>query len=370
MKRLLAAVLIVGILLGAATIIWTRLPGHSKMAAEIILFAYEDRGITGLYGISPNGGEHIPLALTNPAISWMDDLYQQVPHTVRTVSSIDIELTMLHSPAWVADGRLLTYQNYLYRRACHEIIWMDITHKEPTAIACVRMDNLDEMLDWASDGQHIAFAWRESTLPIIQILDAQGEQTERLFPGQNVWGLAWSPDAAQIAVTLAGNPSLRIYQLNRSVTDFQPEAPAFGKPSWAPDGSALAFLCYAQEKIDICVQPTDGTQGRRISFPAEFPYLKYHLQWSPDGTQLLFVGQQRGGREDLFVIRPDGSDLRQLTTHPASDLEPAWSPDGQHIVFVSMRDGNKELYTVSANGTGLTRLTYTPGHETNPAWKP
>lgn len=370
MKRFLTAVLLAALLVVSAIVIWMRPFGQTDMAAEIILFAYEERGITSLQGISPSGKERITVVSANPAASWMSDLMWQAPSSVRTIAAINIDLTIPHSPSWMANGRFITYQNHLYSRACDELVWMDVSHKEPTVIACLRRDNLDDMLDWTSDGRYAAFAQRGNKATIIQVLNMAGEQINRYFPGDNVWGLSWSPDATQIAVTMSGVPSLRIYQVDGTAVSLPTDAPAFGKPTWSPDGTALAFFCYAQERIDICVQPTDGTQGQRISFPPKFPYLKYQLQWSPDGARLLFVGQQRGGREDLFVINPDGSDLRPLTTHPASDLQPAWSPDGRQVVFVSSRDGNKELYTVLTDGIGLTRLTNTPGDETNPTWKP
>lgn len=370
MKRLVTAVLIGILFLSGALLIWSRLFQRTDTAAEMILFAYEDEGQASLQGISPSGSKRVPLVLTNPTTAWVDELSQRTPFSARTVSALNIEHLVPHSPSWSAGGSLITYQNYRYDRACDEMVLIGSSQKEPQAVACLRLTNPKEMLDWGADGQHIAFTLRESNVSIIQVLDATGEQTNRFFPGDKVWGLAWSPDGAQIAATLATTPTLRIYPLDGNVIDLQPEAPAFGKPTWSPDGSALAFFCYAQERIDICVQPVDGTQGVRISFPPEFPYLKYQLQWSPDGSRLLFVGQQRGGQEDLFVVAPDGSNLRQLTTHPASDLEPAWSPDGQHIVFVSTRDGNKELYTIAADGTDLTRLTATPGNETEPSWKP
>jgi len=70
-------------------------------------------------------------------------------------------------------------------------------------------------------------------------------------------------------------------------------------------------------------------------------------------------------------MRWDGSDLRRLTSDPAEDGEPVWSPDGRRILFASRRAGEAEVFLVNADGTGLTRLTTTPrGYSRRAEWSP
>src|SRR5258708_7855123 len=86
---------------------------------------------------------------------------------------------------------------------------------------------------------------------------------------------------------------------------------------------------------------------------------------------LIVFDSDRSGNREIFVTRPDGSGLSQLTNSPASDQAPSWSPDGKHIVFSSDRDGRRELYMMNANGSGVKRLTTTGKADENaPAWSP
>ena len=61
------------------------------------------------------------------------------------------------------------------------------------------------------------------------------------------------------------------------------------------------------------------------------------------------------GKEQLFRMRLDGSQVRQLTHDDADHEDPAWSPDGKHIAFVLMRNGLEQIYLMNADGTGWNR---------------
>ena len=60
----------------------------------------------------------------------------------------------------------------------------------------------------------------------------------------------------------------------------------------------------------------------------------------------------------------------RLTDNQADDFQPAWSPDGSRMAFVSDRDGNFEVYVMSADGSGQARLTNNPADDIEPAWCP
>ena len=73
---------------------------------------------------------------------------------------------------------------------------------------------------------------------------------------------------------------------------------------------------------------------------------------SPDGQTIAFSYQG-----DIYTVAASGGEARQLTTNPAYDAYPIWSPDGQNIAFASTREGSFDVYLMNRNGGNPTRLT-------------
>ncbi|GAB5518353.1 MAG: hypothetical protein RhofKO_06040 [Rhodothermales bacterium] len=91
---------------------------------------------------------------------------------------------------------------------------------------------------------------------------------------------------------------------------------------------------------------------------------------SPDGTRLAFVSN-RTGHAELWVAETNAPDrLQQLTTAEGRVGAPAWSPDGQHIAFEVEHDGTSEVYLVHVDGGPLRPLTTTGAYNHSPRWSP
>jgi TolB protein len=74
----------------------------------------------------------------------------------------------------------------------------------------------------------------------------------------------------------------------------------------------------------------------------------------------------RDGREDIYVVDADGTNLRRLTDGNAGGLCPTFSPDGRQIAFLSRRDGNEEIYVMDVGGRNVRRLTVLPATHVHP----
>ena len=85
---------------------------------------------------------------------------------------------------------------------------------------------------------------------------------------------------------------------------------------------------------------------------------------SPDGTTIAFTY-----KGDIYTVPSTGGRASQITTNPAHDTKPIWSPDGKKIAFASDRMGSMDIFEVNKEGGIPKRLTTHSGNETPVAYK-
>src|ERR1700682_2706986 len=105
----------------------------------------------------------------------------------------------------------------------------------------------------------------------------------------------------------------------------------------------IVFSRIGPSQIGLFVSRADGSDERPL---LKSEGLDYNPAWSRDGEWIVFTSE-RHGSADLYRVKPDGTRLEQLTEHPAYDDQAAFSPDGKQIVFVSTRArGRANLWTL------------------------
>ncbi|HVF57079.1 MAG TPA: DPP IV N-terminal domain-containing protein [Pyrinomonadaceae bacterium] len=135
------------------------------------------------------------------------------------------------------------------------------------------------------------------------------------------------------------------------------------EPRWSPDGRKLAFANYREEDgvSELTLMNGDGT-GRKVLFAAPNPV--FHLEWSPDGTRLVFNMIVDGSNFEIYVVNADGTGLSRLTDNDTDDLQPHWSPDGSKIVYLfQSADVFKHVCVMNADGGDRRQLVDTPEGE-------
>ncbi len=148
-------------------------------------------------------------------------------------------------------------------------------------------------------------------------------------------------------------------------------APNPGHPSLSPDGKRIAFHMEIRGTFQIGVA---GTDGSRLTLLGE----GMRPSWSPDGQTLVFT-RRVNGVSQLFLINPDtGTNLVQVTNDPSDNDNAAWSPGGHRIVFNSNRGWERfpgarrdrvwNLYLLKPDGTGLVQLTDGDSDSGAPSW--
>jgi Tol biopolymer transport system component len=172
----------------------------------------------------------------------------------------------------------------------------------------------------------------------------------------NEYRLTLSGDAANCYLTSSNSVWVNFF--GRATVEFQVTCAA---------STPIAYVSAANGDDEIYTRDSRGiAPSRRLTFN---PASDTEPAWSPDGSTIAF-STDRDGNGEIYLMNADGTNLRRLTNHPAADRSPSWSPDGTRIVFVTERDGNGEIYVMSADGSNQLNLTNTPFWEGTPAWSP
>lgn len=96
----------------------------------------------------------------------------------------------------------------------------------------------------------------------------------------------------------------------------------------------------------------------------------FDVDVDPTGKWLLFASTRHNQYPDLYLQAVDGVAVTQLTSGPASDVHPTFSPDGRRIAFASDRAGGWDIWTMNVDGGPPVQVTHDPGHEVHPSWSP
>lgn len=189
----------------------------------------------------------------------------------------------------------------------------------------------------------------------------------------NVISPRFSPDGKTILfVNRAGENPASLWTVD--VTGKNPallySAPAdIVAADWSPDGSAIAFAMAADRpgSYEIFLMTPDATDIRQLTRGLEG--IGGSLDWSPDGRFLLIYAGPPGDK-NIFRIDVEAQTAAQLTDG-GNNAAAAYSPDGQWIAFNSLRNNDQaDLFIMRADGSDLRQITDNPEPDWQPQWEP
>jgi len=301
----------------------------------------------------------------------------------------------VRAPSWSPDGRLVVYEKSdftprpqgqpLYSwDADYEYHYTDVFPRYSKDGTLVTTDLLRGE---TGNNPHVS-------LSTWNIDGSSGRK--RIFSdwGGSAMMASWSPDGKQLVFgfgTFFGGRSQRpahIMTMNADGSDVKSlttGAPNAGFPDWSPDGKSMVYRVwgYDDKRVEQRGLRLMNLGSRSIKVLTSewdnFPF------FSPAGDRILFTRQKASDKDfDIFTMKPDGTDVKQLTTTPGTDGHATWTPDGKQILYMGTRSGFKDeapmydnspqpyaqIFIMNADGTRTRQLTDSRWEDSMPIYMP
>ncbi|MGD2049489.1 MAG: hypothetical protein PVH03_08340 [Chloroflexota bacterium] len=203
---------------------------------------------------------------------------------------------------------------------------------------------------------------------LLSVLTTQGPNPREVVALNNVSaGLALAPIVPKMTNTPTATPTPVPTSTPTPMPVLVEPFETVPVPDPLGKGGSVAFTLRQNGNSDLFALSIGRSEPIRLtSHPAD----DRDPAWSPDGSRIAF-SSRRDGNWEIYVLELKTGELRRLTNDVAFDAGPSWSPDGQWLVYESYRDNNLDLYILRADGSNEPiRLTEHPDRDFSPAWSP
>ncbi len=257
-----------------------------------------------------------------------------------------------------------------YIQGYDQICLINADGSNPRQLTDVKATNFYASL--SPDGQEVVFSSNRSGRFEIYSVDIHGNNLTKLTNNiGSLYAPEISPDGKTIVFTNHVNNRQSLWVMDRDGSN--PHILTSGNlseidGSWSSDGSELAFVSDRSGSNQLYTMDSNGGSAFQVTNLGD---MGGRNDWSPDGSQLTFYagpGKPTWDR-NIYVINANGTGMTKLT-NGGDNLGPTWSPDGNWIAFTTIRTGNNEIFIMRPDGTGLVNLTSNTRSDWQPRWGP
>jgi eukaryotic-like serine/threonine-protein kinase len=366
------------------------------------------------------GAAALVLVIASAAMWTIYSHWNAGPRGEPAITRLAASAGVIGAPAISPDGSAIAFSWSGEGLSNPELVLLPIGSSTRTRLT--NDPGVEEWPAWSPDGRDIAFIRCDTHGCAIHVLamNGGGERKLRDLRNDRYFGLAWSPDGSSIVFGERESPSdpYALFLLRLSdAAERRLTAPAGSgdlRFAFSPDGGALAIVRVESDGIGVHVLSIgSGTERTLLRRQQEW---FGGVAWSADGRHLILSANQRGVRR-LWKLPVAGGDLAPLaltgedsffpsvsarsqrmvyvrefrdwdlshmtlargqprlsSPFPSSarlDLDPAFSPDGRKLAFVSERSGTREVWVSNADGSAASQLTSMNGPIVGrPSWSP
>lgn len=233
-------------------------------------------------------------------------------------------------PAWSPDGRWITFVSQ--RSGVWKLYRMRADGREVSTLATVADARSLRAPSWSPDGQWIVFLSLEAGAQYLyriqmdedgRAISAPQRVTDVMAYNSDV---SWSPDSREFVAAFSVNGFASIFRVDAATGNMQRLTNVSGSTEWSPN-------------------------------------------WSPDGEWIVFTSDRRD-ENNVYRMRPDGSDVQLVDDTQTFDFDPNWAPDGERLLM-SVRDGRGfALYEMHPDGSERRRVLDLYDNEVAPRYSP
>ena len=249
-----------------------------------------------------------------------------------------------------------------------EVYLTDILGKKIRQIT--RHRNLTVSPRFKPGGNFLTYSSYHTGNQNLYITDLRQSMTTRVLSRRKGLNLApaWSPDGKYMILTLSSSGTPDLFLLDskgRKIEQLTKKTGINVSPTWSPDGNHIVFVSDRSGKPQLYHMNLKSRKINRLTFEG---IENAEPNWSPTDNTIVY-SSLRDGVYQLFMLNPlEESEPVQLTSDLSHHESPAWSPDGNQIIFAKRDGKDNHIYAILKNGSYQRRILNLPGSQTYPRW--